>query len=69
MKNLLLIAAVLSFLSCAGGGGLLLDIALTAPRDALPLVAVGLFLIGMGVFFSAILLAAAERFGRKAEDK
>ena len=70
MKTLLRIAAVLSFLFCVGGGLTILSQTLAQSReDAFPLVAVGLVFVGSAFFLGAILLVAAERFGRKDESR
>jgi hypothetical protein len=65
MKILLLSAAVLSFLFCAAGGGVLLSLAITSPLAAPVLAAAGLFFVGCGVFLGAILVAAAHRVAQK----
>jgi hypothetical protein len=69
MKTLLRIAAVLSFGFFFAGGLGLVCIAGPTKSDAFPLVAVGLFFIGMAFFVGAILLVAAERFGREYEGR
>jgi hypothetical protein len=68
MKPLLRVAAALSFGFCFLAGSLILGIALASGySDALIIAAVGLVLMGIGLFMGAILLVAAERIGRKAE--
>ena len=68
MKTFLRIAAVLSFLFCAVPGLMLIGTAIsTHYRDMIVAVVIGLFFIGMAFFFGAMILVAAERFGRKDE--
>ena len=68
MKSLLQFAAVLSFLFCAGGGLLILSVAVGAPAsDGFMVGAVGLFFVGIAFFLGGILLVAAEWFGKKEE--
>jgi hypothetical protein len=70
MKALLRTAAVLSFGFCFAGGLWLVGKAASEKNEDLFLVvAVGLVLIGMAFFVGAILLVAAERFGRKYEGR
>ena len=70
MKTLLRIAALVSFLCCSGGGGIILSRTLGSPyKDAWMVSAVGLVFVGGGFFLGAILLVAAERFGRTDERK
>ena len=68
MKSLLRIAAALSFGFCSLAGLLILGNALASGySDASMIAAVGLVLMGIGLFMGAVLLVVAERFGRKAE--
>ena len=68
MKTLLRAAAALSFFFFFAGGCLLLGKAAPMPgEDLFPLVALGLVFVGTGFFVGAILLVAAERFGRKQD--
>jgi hypothetical protein len=68
MKALLRIAAVSSFGFCFAGGLAILSI--PGKGDAAWLLAaMGLSLIGLAFFAGAILLAVAEKFGRKGEGR
>ncbi len=65
MKPLLSIAAVLSFGCCAAAGVAFLGIAASSPtaNDLIPITAVGLLFVGIGIFLGGMLLAAAHKFG------
>jgi hypothetical protein len=68
MRPLLRVAAALSFGFCFLAGLLILGNALASGySDAFMIAAVGLVLMGIGLFMGAVLLVAAESFGRKAE--
>jgi hypothetical protein len=65
MRTFLRIAAALSFLFFFVGGGCLLSRApFMVAADALPIMAVGFFLVGTAFFVGPILLVAAEKFSR-----
>lgn len=62
MRTLFRIAAVLSFGFCFAGGSCLLVIAQPGVySDALPIMAVGLFLVGVAFFAGSMIWLAAER--------
>ena len=63
MKNLLRIAAVLSFGFCLAAGLTLLGNIPGEARDAFLLVAAGLFLVGVAFFAGALLFILSEKFG------
>ena len=64
MKTLLRTAASLAFLVCFLAGMTVIIPGLSSPKsDGFMLVAVGLLFIGVGIFFGAILLVAANRLG------
>ena len=68
MKTLVRIAAILSFGSFLTGGLVLLGVAGFGQNPDAPIaVVVGLFFLGTAFFVGPMLLAAAERFGRKEE--
>jgi len=68
MKPLLRVAAVLSFGCCFLAGLMILGKAIASGYSDAPIVAaVGLVLIGIGLFMGSILLVAADRLGQKAE--
>jgi hypothetical protein len=71
MKALLRAAAVLSFGFFLVGGLMILGLAcLNGPQsDSAVVAAVGLFFIGTAFFVGPLLLATAERLGRKADGK
>ena len=70
MKNLLRIAAVLSFLFPFVAGVGLLIVALSSNySDGLLVGAIGSFLVGNAFFVGAILLVAAEKLSRKDGSK